>query len=120
MSKKKHPVPPPKKQQVEIKKSPAVNPQPKPYVSSASSAFRSKAADAKSVSFIFGRINYFIMIGGLVLMAVGFILMIGGGSTDSKVFNPALFDSQRLTVAPLLVLLGLAAQVVAILKKPKA
>jgi hypothetical protein len=44
----------------------------------------------------------------------------GGGSTDPKVFNGAeLFSAQRLTVAPIMILLGFAIEVVAIMLKPK-
>jgi hypothetical protein len=119
MTKKKNPVPPPRKQQPEIKKTSPVTPAARPTVTAASTSYRAKAAEAKSVTFVFGKINYIIMVGGLVLIALGFILMIGGGSKDPKVFNPEIFNTQRLTVAPLLILLGFVAQVVAILKKNK-
>lgn len=118
MSKKKKNIPPPKKVQPEIKKTVTGVPQ-KPQMSASSMAFRARAAEAKTVTFVFGKVNYIIMIGGLVLMALGYILMIGGGSDDPNVFNPAIFNAQRLTVAPLLILLGLAVQIVAIMRKPK-
>ena len=120
MVKKKKNIPPPIKQQSEIKKAPVVNNPPKIQVTTPSPSYRSKTTDNKSVDFVFGKTNYIIMIGGLVLIAFGYILMIGGGSDDPKVFNYDLFDAQRLTYSTILILLGFFAEVVAILKKPKA
>ncbi|HNQ11793.1 MAG TPA: DUF3098 domain-containing protein [Bacteroidia bacterium] len=69
--------------------------------------------------FPFGKINYQIMLGGLALIILGFILMAGGGSEDPNQFNPEIFSTRRITIAPVMVLLGLAAQVVAIVVKAK-
>lgn len=71
-------------------------------------------------TFVFERKNYIIMLIGLGLMALGYILMIGGGSDDPNVFNPAIFNTQRLTVAPLLIIAGIIVEIYAILYKPKA
>jgi hypothetical protein len=119
MVKKKKPIPPLKKQQAESKKPASVGAVPKPQTGGARVNIRAKAAEAKTVTFVFGRINYIIMVGGLLLLALGYVLMIGGGSDDPNVFNPAIFNAQRLTVSPILIMLGFAAQVVAILIKPK-
>jgi hypothetical protein len=56
---------------------------------------------------------------GLALMALGFILMSGGGSDDPNVFNPEIFSWRRIRLAPTLVIIGLGVQVYAILSKPK-
>ncbi|HNR49660.1 MAG TPA: DUF3098 domain-containing protein [Bacteroidia bacterium] len=69
--------------------------------------------------FAFGRINYILMIAGIVLIFLGYVLMSGGGSDDPNVFNPAIFDTQRITIAPIVVILGYALEVVAILIKAK-
>ncbi|MBP9070470.1 MAG: DUF3098 domain-containing protein [Bacteroidia bacterium] len=68
----------------------------------------------------FTKKNYMILISGVVLIALGYFLMIGGGSDDPNVFNPAIFDAQRITVAPIVCLLGFAAVVVAIMWKDKS
>lgn len=73
----------------------------------------------KPVQYAFGRWNFIVMLIGLLFLALGFILMIGGGSDDPKVFNEAIFSSQRLTVAPILILLGFAIELVAIIKKAR-
>ncbi len=70
-------------------------------------------------SFVFNRENYILLLVGLGLMAIGFLLLIGGGSKDPEVFSYALFDFQRLTLAPILILAGLVMEFFAIMKRPK-
>ncbi len=67
----------------------------------------------------FGKMNYILVLVGLALIAIGFVLMIGGGSTDPDVFNEKMFDFQRLTLAPILVLAGFVVEIVAIFWKGK-
>ena len=78
-----------------------------------------QAANIKSGDFAFGKENYRLMLIGLAIIVLGFILMIGGGSKDPNVFSPAIFDFQRLTLAPILILAGYAIEIFAIMKKPK-
>lgn len=60
----------------------------------------------------------FILI-GLAINVLGFILMIGGGSDDPKKFDAnELFSHTRLTIAPILVVLGYAVIFYGIMKKP--
>lgn len=75
--------------------------------------------EQKAVEFAFGKINYKLLLIGLVFLALGYILMIGGGSEDPNVFSPALFDFQRLTLAPLLLIIGFVIEIFAIMIKPK-
>ena len=56
----------------------------------------------------------------LAFIALGFILMAGGGSDDPNVFSDAVFSVQRIRVAPTLILIGFGIQIYAILLKPKA
>ncbi|MDA9334647.1 DUF3098 domain-containing protein [Flavobacteriaceae bacterium] len=70
-------------------------------------------------NFIFERQNYKWMFIGLGLIALGFILMAGGGSDDPNVFNPEIFNIQRIRVAPTLILIGFGIQIYAILKNFK-
>lgn len=69
--------------------------------------------------FAFERNNYKWMLAGLAIIVVGFLLMIGGGSDDPSVFNPAIFNFQRLTLAPLLILGGFVVEIFAIMKRPR-
>ncbi len=56
---------------------------------------------------------------GLVFIALGFILMAGGGSDDPNVFNEEIYNFRRIRLAPTLVLIGFAIEVFAILYKRK-
>jgi hypothetical protein len=78
-----------------------------------------KPASKPEIQLAFGKINYMLMIGGIVLILLGYMLMSGGGSADPKVFSPAIFDTQRLTVAPIMVVLGYALEVLAIVVNAK-
>ncbi len=71
---------------------------------------------------MFSKDNYQWMLIGVAVIALGMILMAGGKSnTDPNVFNKdAVYSSTRITIAPILILLGLAIEVFAIFKKPKA
>jgi len=71
------------------------------------------------MNFTFGKRNYQLLIAGVIVMAIGFVLMSGGGSEDPNVFSDAIFNTQRLTIAPILILSGLVIEVFAILYKPK-
>jgi uncharacterized membrane protein len=68
----------------------------------------------------FGKRNYQIMIAGIALVVLGYILMIGGGSDDPNVFNPAIFDTQRITIAPMLCLAGFIVVIISIMWRPKS
>lgn len=67
---------------------------------------------------VFGKINYLLMVGGILLMALGYLFMVGGGSKDPNVFNYEIFSFQRLTLSPILIILGILVNVVAILYRP--
>jgi hypothetical protein len=71
------------------------------------------------MNFTFGKRNYQLLIAGVVVMALGYILMSGGGSDDPNVFSDAIFNTQRLTIGPILILAGLVIEIFAILHKPK-
>ena len=67
----------------------------------------------------FGTLNYILMGAGILLLAVGYILLSGGGSENPDEFNPAMFDNRRLVVAPVLIVLGFVVEIVAIMIKKK-
>lgn len=68
--------------------------------------------------FIFKKKNYIWMVIGLVVIALGFALMAGGGSEDPNVFNEAIFSWRRIRLAPMLVLAGFGVEMYAILLNP--
>ena len=69
--------------------------------------------------FLFEKANYTILLAGLAVIALGFILMSGGGSDDPKVFNEEIFNFRRIRLAPTLVLIGFGITIYSILKKTK-
>ena len=68
--------------------------------------------------FLFKKVNYKILLIGLGIIALGFILMSGGGSDDPNVFSDAIFNFQRIRLAPTVVLAGFGVTIYAILKNP--
>lgn len=77
-----------------------------------------KRKQEEKSKFIFGKKNYKFMFIGLAFIALGFILMAGGGSDDPNVFNPEIFNFRRIRLAPTLVLIGFGLQIYAILVNP--
>ena len=69
--------------------------------------------------FLFNKVNYKILLVGLAVIALGFILMSGGGSDDPNVFNKEIFSFRRIRLAPTLVLIGFGITIYSILKNPK-
>ena len=67
--------------------------------------------------FLFGKKNFTLLIAGLAVIGLGLILMIGGGSDDPNVFNPEIFNTQRIIIAPTLILIGLVIELFAIMAK---
>ena len=53
---------------------------------------------------------------GLVVMISGYILMIGGGSEDPEVFSYAMFDFRRMVAAPIVIILGIVIEIIAIMR----
>ena len=80
---------------------------------------RAKVSGDSTAAFAFGKENYRLLLIGLVVILVGFLLMIGGGSDDPNVFSEDIFSFRRMTLAPILVLAGYAIEIYAIMKKPR-
>jgi len=61
----------------------------------------------------------YIYIGiGCALIAVGLLLMLGGGMKDPNVWDESvIYSFRRITLAPIFILAGLGMQVYAIFKK---
>lgn len=70
-------------------------------------------------TFLFDKGNYMWMIAGVIVILIGFILMAGGKSEDPTKFNyEEIYSARRITIAPMLILIGFAIEVYAIMKKP--
>ena len=57
-----------------------------------------------------------LLLVGLIVMVSGYILMTGGGSDDPQVFNYAMFDFRRMVAAPIVIILGIVIEVVAVME----
>jgi hypothetical protein len=69
---------------------------------------------------LFGKENYMWMLAGMAVLALGFFLMAGGKSADPKNFDPKeVYSTTRITIAPMLIIVGFIMEIVAIMKKPK-
>lgn len=78
------------------------------------------SASATATGSLFGKDNYMWMIAGIVIVALGILLMAGGKSADPNVFKSEdVYSFRRITIAPILILVGLGIEVYAIFKKPK-
>jgi hypothetical protein len=71
------------------------------------------------MDFAFKKRNYILLIIGLVFIASGLILMIGGGSEDPTKFSDEIFNFQRLTLAPILLAIGFVFEIYAVMYKSK-
>ncbi|MBS1774638.1 MAG: DUF3098 domain-containing protein [Bacteroidetes bacterium] len=69
--------------------------------------------------FLFDKSNYMWMLLGVGIILLGFVLMAGGKSPDPHKFNyDEIYSARRITIAPLMILIGFAIEVYAIMKKP--
>ena len=75
--------------------------------------------DTNKHEFLFGATNYKILIIGLVVIALGFILMSGGSNENPNVFNEEVFNFRRIRLAPTVVLIGFGITIYSILAKSK-
>lgn len=76
--------------------------------------------DTNKPEFLFGATNYKILIIGLVVIALGFILMSGGSNENPNIFNEEVFNFRRIRLAPTVVLIGFGITIYSILKKSKS
>jgi hypothetical protein len=68
------------------------------------------AVKAENTSFVFGKENYVLMAAGLLVIIIGFVLMSG---------KEEIFNTTKLTIAPIVIILGFLIEVFAIMRKPK-
>ncbi|HWR94888.1 MAG TPA: DUF3098 domain-containing protein [Flavobacterium sp.] len=68
--------------------------------------------------FLFDKVNYKILLIGIAIIALGFLLMSGGGSDDPNVFSEDIFNFRRIRLAPTMVLIGFGVTIYSILKNP--
>ena len=80
---------------------------------------KTPASSPKNTELIFGKKNYLLMLVGLALIAVGLMLMSGGAMPDPNTWDESLiYSSRRTLLGPVVILLGLVVEIVAIFKNP--
>lgn len=99
---------------------PASTPAVKPAAATPTTRFAAEKKPVAEPVFLFDKQNYYLMFGGLALMLLSLFLMAGGKSPDPHQFKyDEIYSFQRITLAPILLLLGCAVEIYAIMKKPK-
>jgi hypothetical protein len=74
----------------------------------------------KNSNTLFGKANLQLMAIGAVVIVIGLFLMSGGKSSDPNVFSDdEVYSTTRITIAPILIILGFIIEIVAIMKKDK-
>ena len=69
-------------------------------------------------NFAFDKVNFILLAIGMCVVIIGFILMSGGGSTETT-YDPELFSAVRIKVAPAICFIGFVSMIYAIVRKPK-
>lgn len=69
------------------------------------------------MKFAFTKINFILMGVAFAVIVAGFVLM--HGSSTVVEFNPDVFSFRRVTLAPIVCMVGFVLMIVAILWKPK-
>lgn len=77
----------------------------------------STSENQKKETFALSAKNYKLMLIGIAVVVVGFILMIGGGSDDPLEFSEEIFSFRRITLAPIVVMIGYGVIFYSIVKK---
>lgn len=78
-------------------------------------------SEIKPTGTLFNKQNYLWMAIGAVIMVIALLLMAGGKGSDPKVFDyNEVYSKRRITVAPILLMLGLLIEVYAIMRKPRS
>ena len=64
--------------------------------------------------------NILYIIAGFAIMVFGYVLMSGGGSDNPDVFNQEMFSFRRITLAPVVILIGMVVEIWAIMHVGKS
>ena len=68
--------------------------------------------------FVFDKGNFIILAISIAIVIFGFWLMSGGKTTEETGFDPSIFNTRRIVIAPIVTMIGFVLVIFAILKKP--
>jgi len=69
-------------------------------------------------NFAFDKVNYILLAVGMAIVVIGFLLMSGSGSSET-VYDPDIFSTRRIKVAPVVCLIGFVSMIYAVVRRPK-
>ncbi len=69
-------------------------------------------------NYAFDKTNFILLAIGMLIVIIGFVLMSGSGSNDTT-YNPEIFSTMRIKVAPVVCFAGFISMIFAIVHKPK-
>ncbi|NRB52745.1 MAG: DUF3098 domain-containing protein [Saprospiraceae bacterium] len=93
----------------------------KPTVAKTRTTASKRPATPVQADLLFGRINYLLLLAAAGLIALGLVLMSGGGMPSPDVWDESIiYSHRRITLAPIVILLGLGVGVYAIFKPKTA
>ncbi len=67
--------------------------------------------------FAFDKTNFILLVAGMIIIIIGFLLMSGAGSTETQ-FNPDIFSTRRIKVAPIVSFVGFVFMIYAVVHRP--
>lgn len=92
----------------------------KPATTTAKTNAPAKPVRTAITTTLFDKQNLMLMLLGVAVIAIGMLLMVGGASKDPAVFNrDEVYSTTRITIAPILIIIGLGIEIYAIFKKSK-
>lgn len=98
-----------------VAKKPATKPAAKPVKKPAGK----KQQTVWATGMPFEKINYILMVGGMVVLLIGYFLLSGGGTDDPTKFSESIFDTRRLYIAPIVLVFGFLLELFAIMYRPR-
>jgi hypothetical protein len=78
-----------------------------------------KKDEKQPAEFAIAKDSYKYLAIGFAIIVLGFLLMIGGRSDNPNVFNYEMFSFRRITLAPVIVMIGFIFEIWVIMRKPK-
>jgi Na+/H+ antiporter NhaC len=78
-----------------------------------------KISTSEKNEFLFKKENYAIIFAGVTILIIGYFLMSGGAQKPNEWKVEEIYSFRRITLAPIVVILGYVVVMVGILKKPK-
>lgn len=80
---------------------------------------KASSIEEKKQEFVLSKKNYILLAIGFAIIVIGYFLLSGGKSDDRTIYNPEIYNAMRITVAPIVILIGFCVEIFAIMWKFK-